>query len=180
MRRTIAVVILLAVLPGCKTIVKLDNSTDPRSFDPIVFAGAEQRFDEIAVSVPGEIRDTDFEITRVILSGSVRADTLVSNGEASVRVDLYIGLEPGPAGLDDPFRNEFIASVTVTEAKEHHPVFVRDPAIAFRALRRETVWIKAIISPASPTAGTLAIEDLFFEVWLERETGGLLSFFYLF
>ena len=180
MGRVMATAILCLLASGCRTTVRLDNSTDPRSFDPIVFAGSDPRFDEIAVLVPAEFGDTDFEITRILLSAGVQADTLVSSGDASVQVDLYIGLDAGAAGLDDPFRNEFVASVTIAEAGERHPILVRDPPIAFRALRQDTLWIKAVVRPSAPTAGILSIGDVFFEVWLERETGGLLSFFYLF
>ncbi|MBN1884130.1 MAG: hypothetical protein JW876_01235 [Candidatus Krumholzibacteriota bacterium] len=180
MRPTIAIMTCCLLAAGCNTTVKINNRTDPRSFEPIEFAGTDEHFGQIEVDVPEEFRDTDFDITRVLVYADVYADTVVSTGDIRIDIDFFIGLEPGSAALDDPLRNELVASVVVTASGEHYPILARDPAIATRALRAETLWIKAVVKPDAPSAGMIRIDDIFFEVWLERETDGLFPFFYLF
>jgi uncharacterized protein YceK len=176
-KRFVIVTIFVFLLSGCRTVVKVNNSTDPKSFDPIeVVAWQNYFFDEITIDVPEEIRDEDFTVTRVDMFADILADTLAY----PLDVALYIGLEPGDNGLDDPTINHVITATTLEEVGQRHHVDVKSPAIALQAMQQSEFYIKVVIRTSQPTAARVLVENVYLDIWLERQTEGLFPFFYLF
>jgi hypothetical protein len=174
--------ILLSViaLSGCVTVLKINNKTDPQNFDPIIIGAAGSFYDEISVEVPSEIREEDFTVTRVDIAAKAYVNEVTTLGELGFNVDLYISLDSGREDLDDPARSQLLASVLITEEDVYYPVEIVNPGLAHRAFKQKKFYMKTVITSANPTLGTVHIEDVFLNIWLERETKGLLPFFYMF
>ncbi|MFO7916088.1 MAG: hypothetical protein R6U43_10420 [Candidatus Krumholzibacteriales bacterium] len=178
-KRITMVFLLIPVLAfsGCRSIVRINNRTDPKNFDQIVLiTGSDTYYDEISVNVPDELRKEDYEITRVEIFGDVSAQSL----GATLVVDLYIGLEPGSANLDDSSVNEVIASAVLTPEDRDVEIRSVNSDLIYKALDHETFWMKATIDYQVSSLTIIDIKNLYMDIQLERETGGLFPILYLF
>ncbi|MCK4235838.1 MAG: hypothetical protein KAX38_01885 [Candidatus Krumholzibacteria bacterium] len=181
MKRLMVIFITICLMSGCQTVLKINNKSDPESFGLIPLdAGDRYFFREIRVEVPGEIRDDDFKLTRVDIHADVYADTIYSVGEVRFDIELYMGLESGEDDLDDPSKNELLASAVINEQGEHRSIEVGNSNLARRAMHREVFFYKTVIRTASPTYALMRVDNVYLDIWLERQTKGLFPFFYLF
>ncbi len=169
--------VMTAVVAGCRTTLKINNKTDPQSFDPIILANTTTHYyKEISIDVPEEIRNDEFRITKV----DIFADVYTINIVNPVYVRIYVGLEPGETNLDDPEINQVIAADTIGTNIEHHKIDVHSPRLVFKALKQETFYMKAVVTSIGPTGGMAKVDNVYLNMWLERETSGLIPFFYFF
>lgn len=178
MKRLVIVLVLVMLACGCRTILKINNKSDPQSFDPLIVITTNNFFyNEISIDVPEEIRNDEFEVTRV----DIFADIFVRGiNNPPLDIALYIALEPGSGGLDDPDANQVIARDTIWVAGTHRPVKVKSPALALKAMHQEKFYFKTVVRSSGDSEGLVNVDDVYTDVWLERETKGLFPFFYLF
>jgi len=178
MKKLILMCLLVAfAISGCKTTLKINNKTDPQSFEPFVLGTSTTHYyKELSVDVPEEIRNDDFDVTRV----DIYADVYTLNIVYPVHVRIYVGLEPGEDNIDDPKKNQLIADDTVGVNVEYHRFEIHSPKLIFKALKQETFYMKAVLTSAGPTGGMVEIKNVYLNIWLERETSGLIPFFYFF
>jgi hypothetical protein len=174
------IILSVIALSGCVTVLKINNKTDPQNFDPIRIGAAGTFYDEISVDVPSEIREEDFRVTRVDIAARAFVNEVTTLGELGFDVDLYISLDSGQGNLGDETRNQLLTSLSITEENVYYPMEVINPKLAHKAFKQKKFYLKTVISSSSPTLGTVHIEDVFLNIWLERETKGLLPFFYMF
>ena len=181
---------MIILMAGCKSTLKVNNQSDPKDFEPVILPGhgvTGQAFVELEFEVPDEISNEEFDIERANIFGDVFLDTLYVEGDVEIEVDIYLGLESGSANIDNPEYNQYIASVTISGVGQHNQVAVTDPILLRRGLKNGVFYVKIvaeiITNPTSPSEdpmGVLRINDIYFDAWLVRETGGLFPFLYLF
>jgi hypothetical protein len=181
------VIILTA---GCNSTLKVNNQSDPKDFEPVIIPGhglTGEAFAELVFDVPDDISNEEFDIERANIFGDVFLDTLYVEGDVEIEVDIYLGLESGSADLDDPDLNQFIASVTISGVGQHHPVAITDPRLLRSGLANGAFYVKVVAEiitnptiPGQAEMGVLRIDDIYFDAWLVRETGGLFPLFYMF
>lgn len=170
--------VLLAALAGCKSIIEINNSTDPEDFDPFEIEPTGTNFyDEISIDVPDDIQKDDYEITDVDIFADVVADSLAG---ATLAVKLYVGLKPGETNLANTAINELIATAELIEQGKVIKISVRNSKLIFKAFDQETFWMKATVEWNIPTTATVRVKNVYVDMTVERETGGLLPIFYLF
>jgi len=176
MKKLLIILLALTIFAGCKTTLKINNKTDPQSIDSITLITLlNHYYNEVEIDVPEEIRGDDFEITRADMFADISASDL----NAPVFVELYIGLEGGEANISDESRNELIAADTVCTGQVYH-VAVKSPPLVLKALHQDRFYIKAVVTSITPTGGHVNVDNIYLDIWLEKETNGLLPFFYLF
>ncbi len=183
MKRLILLIFSVAFLSGCKSTLEVTNRSDPKNFTPIPFSGVTgEYYAEIAMEVPEEVRNDEFDITRVDLFADIFADTLWATGAVELTIHFYIGLESGNTGMGDPDINQYLVTVTITEQDQHNLVEIIDPALLHKGIKQEMFYLKALIEldAAAPVYGILHLDDIYFFAYLERETEGLFPIFYLF
>ncbi len=183
MKRLILFVLAVALLAGCKSTLKITNRSDPKNFEPVSCAGvAGLYFGEKTIDVPEEVRSDDFDITRADLFADIFADTIWSEGDVTVIVSFYLGLESGNVDLDDSDINQLLVTVTITEQDQHNLVEMTDPALLRKAIKQEQFYLKAVIElqATGVTFSIIHLDDIYFVAYLERETKGLFPIFYMF
>lgn len=177
MKKILILLLVPLVIAGCKTTLKINNRTDPQSFDPFILATtANHYYKEISVDVPEEIRNDDFDITKI----DIFADVSTLNIVYPVYVRIYVSLEPGEANIDDTRKNQLIEADTIGTNIENHKVEVHSPRLAFVALKQKTFYMKAVLDAAGPTGGIARVSNVYLNLWMERKTNGLIPFFYFF
>ncbi|MBD3178869.1 MAG: hypothetical protein GF417_04295 [Candidatus Latescibacteria bacterium] len=173
----VSLLVMVLALSGCKSVITINNRTDPENFDQIILAaGADTYYDEVSVDVPDDIRKDDYEITNVDIFG----DVLATEIEVALEVKLYIGLEPGNLNLDDSSINEGVASASLSPASTQVKIEVRNSDLIFDAFDQETFWVKVTIDYDVPSLTVVDVKNVYVDMQLERETGGLFPIFYLF
>ena len=173
--------VLLFALAGCKSVIEIDNSTDPEDFNLIVLVpsgGSHTYYDEIAIDVPEDIRDEDYEITDVKIFADAVATTMAQG--VTLHVKLYIGLQPGQAALSDTTINEMIDSAELTEEGKVIKISVTDSELIYVALKQETFWMKVTVEYDVAELTVMSVNNAYVSLKIERETGGLLPITYLF
>ena len=178
-KRIIIVLIIIPVLVlfGCRSVITINNRTDPENFDRITLnMGSDTYYDEVTVDVPDDIRKEDYEITNVDIFADVSALEL----EVTLVVKLYVGLEPGNVNLDNSSINEVIASATLTPESKQVKVEVRHSDLIYDAFDQEQFWMKVTIDYDVPSQTVIDVNNVYVDMQLERETGGLFPIFYLF
>jgi len=177
MKRFLFVFLLSLALYGCKTVIEISTKGEPEHFDPIVLSTDMTRYySEVEVDVPADIRDEEWEVTRVDMFGNVTAQYI----DHPVDVELYIGLVPGNENLDNPVLNSRIAHENISLPATAYDIEVRSPPLALQAMRQDHFYIKAVITTATPTVGIVRVGGVYLDVTLERDSSGLFPFFYLF
>jgi len=177
MKKVIPFLLVLVLAGGCKTTLKVNNRTDPKSFEPIFFGSTTTHYyRELAIDVPEEIRNDEFDVSRVDMFADVYAAEIVN----PAIVEIYVGLEPGESELSNREKNYLIARDTLTSVVKHHSIAVKSPKLVLKALKQERFYIKAVVNTVGLTAGMARIENVYLDMWLERETNGLFPFFYFF
>ena len=177
MKRFLFIFLLAFVVFGCKTVIEISTRGEPENFDPIVLTtDMTYYYSEVEVDVPADIRDEEWEVTRVNMFGNVTAQYI----DHPVDVELYIGLVSGDANLDNPVLNSRIASEHISQPATAYNVEVRSPPLALTAMKQDHFFIKAVITAATPTVGIVRVGDVYLDVTLERDSSGLIPFFYLF
>lgn len=181
---------MIILMAGCKSTLKVNNQSDPKDFEPVTLPGhgvTGQAFAELDFYVPDEISNEEFDIERANIFGDVFLETLFVEGDVEIEVDIYLGLESGSANLDDPDLNQYLASVTISGVGQHTPVAISDPSLLRQGLKNGAFYVKIVAEiitnptvPGEEEMGVLRINDIYFDAWLVRETGGLFPFFYLF
>ncbi|OQX83884.1 MAG: hypothetical protein B6D63_05500 [Candidatus Latescibacteria bacterium 4484_7] len=176
MKKLLIILLALAIFAGCKTTLKINNKTDPQSIDSIVLVTPlSHYYNEVEIDVPEEIRGDDYDVTRADMFADITASELTS----PVFVRLFVGLESGEANIDDATRNELVAADTIDVGEVFH-VAVKSPPLVLKALNQDRFYIKAVVTTAGPTAGYVNVDNIYLDIWLEKETSGLFPFFYLF
>lgn len=175
---------------GCKSTLTVNNRSAPKDLKPVPLPGAGytgSAFAELEYGVPEEVYSEEFDIARADIFADVFIEEFYVTGDAEITVHIYLGLEPGEAGLDNPDVNRLLTTVTITESGEHHPVAISNPGLLREGLKQGRFYVKVNAdilanptSPADPQLGVLRITDIYFNAFLERETSGLFSFFYMF
>lgn len=177
MKRLLFVFLLSIAFYGCTTVIEISTKGEPENFDPIVLTtDMTYYFSEVEVDVPADIRDEEWEVTRVDMFGNVTAQYI----DHPVDVELYIGLESGNANLDNPILNSRIAHEYISQPATAYNVEVRSPPLALAAMKQDRFFIKAVITTATPTVGIVRVGNVYLDVTLERDSSGLFPFFYLF
>lgn len=177
--KTLLAALSLALLAGgCVTALTINTKDDPQELEPLVLGSDEiYKFEELEIDVPDEIADEDYTVTRVDIFADIRVEYIAGPLDAR----LYIGLGGGDTDLDDPARNVKVGDERVSQPGERFRIVVKSPALVLRALKQESFWVKAVIETDSPlgSATVVVIENVYLDIRLERETKGLLPFFYI-
>jgi hypothetical protein len=173
----VSLLVFALVLAGCESVVTINNRTDPKDFEQITLEpGHGTYYDELAVDVPDDIRKDDYEITDVDIFADVSALDL----QVTLVVKLYVALQPGQGNLGDSSINEVIASAELTPESNQVKVEVRHSDLIYDAFDQATFWMKVTIDYDVPSQTAVDVEDIYVEMQMERETGGLFPLFYLF
>jgi hypothetical protein len=177
MKRFLYIFVLSFALYGCKTVIEISTKGEPENFDPIVLSTElSYYYSEVEVDVPADIRDEEWEVTRVDMFGDITAQYI----DHPVDVELYIGLVPGSDNLDNPVLNSRIAYENISQPSTAYDIEVRSPPLALQAMRQNHFYIKAVITTATPTVGIVRVGNVYLDVTLERDSSGLFPIFYLF
>ena len=177
MKKVLIFTFVLILVAGCKTTLKVNNRTDPKSFDPVFFGSTTTHYyRELTIDVPEEIRSDEFDVSRVDMFADIYAAEIIN----PAIVEIYVGLEPGESELSNREKNYLIARDTLTSVIKHRSVAVKSPRLVLEALKQERFYIKAVINTGGSTVGMAKIENVYLDMWLERETNGLFPFFYFF
>ncbi len=181
---------MIILVAGCKSTLKVNNQSDPKDFKPVILPGhgiTGEAFAQLDFEVPDEISNEEFDIERANIFGDVFLDTLYVEGDVEIEVDIYIGLESGSANLDDPALNQYVASVTISGVGQHNQIAITDPGLLSQGLANGVFYVKIVAeiisnptAPGDEVMGVLMMNDIYFDAWLVRETGGLFPFLYLF
>ena len=173
--------VLLVALAGCKSVIEINNSTDPENFNTMVLfpsSGTQTYYQEIYIDVPEDIRNDDYEITDVKIFADAVADTMVQG--VTLNLKLYIGLQPGQADLSNPAINEMIDSAVLTEQGNIIKIAVTDSKLIYPALKQERFWMKVVVEYDVADLTVMSVKNAYVSLKIERETGGLLPISYLF
>ena len=182
--------LIVLMMSGCKSTLKVTNRSDPQAFQPIEVPGhgvTGTFYAELDFDIPSEISDEDFDVTKADIFGNVSLTEISVSGDLEIMVDIYISLEPGQGNLSDTDLNQYMTTVTITDEMTEVPVAFQDPELLIRGLHEGDFYVKIVgalnLNPTSPgdeTLGTLLIRDIYFDAWLERGTEGLFPVFYVF
>ena len=173
--------VLLVALAGCKSVIEINNSTDPEDFNTMVLSpsgGSQIYYDEIYIDVPEDIRNDDYEITDVKIFADAVADTMKQG--ADLELELYIGLQPGNVNMSNPAINEMIDSAVLTEQGNIIKISVTDSKLIYVALKQERFWMKVVVKYTVADLTVMSVKNAYVSLKIERETGGLLPISYLF
>ena len=173
--------VFLVALAGCKSVIEIDNSTDPESFNTMVLfpsGGSQTYYDEISIDVPEDLRNDDYEITDVKIFADAVADTLAQG--VSLELRLYVGLQPGQVNMSNTAINEMIDSAELTEQGNIIKIAVTDSELIYVALKQERFWMKVVVEYNVADLTVMSVKNAYVSLKIERETGGLLPISYLF